>query len=253
MSDSQHDVLRTTAKASHEMTTDPGQRFRFRSVLAVCAHPDDESFGLGAVIATFGELGIETTLLCFTRGEASTLSVTIDDLARQRAAELEAAAAVLGIRALRLLSYPDGHLSETGIEDLSAEVEDAAVARSADCLLVFDESGITGHPDHRRATSAARATAARLDLPVLAWTLPSTIADALNLEFGTGFVGRAPSAIDFTIHVDRRLQHEAISRHASQSSDNPVLRRRLALQDSTESLIWLSALDTPRGIANIPR
>lgn len=224
------------------MTTDSGEQFRFRSVLAVCAHPDDESFGLGAVISTFGELGIETTLLCFTHGEASTLGTNIDDLARRRAGELEAAAAILGIRSVRLLSYPDGYLSETSIDELSAAVERVAAARSVDCLLVFDETGITGHPDHQRATDAARATAARLDLPVLAWTLPNAVADALNVEFGSSFVGREPSAIDFTIHVDRRLQHEAIGRHASQSSDNPVLRRRLALQDSSESLIWLSPL-----------
>ena len=86
------------------------EQFGFRSVLAVCAHPDDESFGLGAVISTFGELGIETSLLCFTHGEASTLGTNTDDLARRRADELEAATAGLGIRELHLLSYPDGHL-----------------------------------------------------------------------------------------------------------------------------------------------
>lgn len=227
------------------MTTSPGEGFHFRSVLAVCAHPDDESFGLGAVISTFGELGIETMLLCFTRGEASTLGPKTAELARRRADELEAAAAVLGIRWLRLLSYSDGRLSESGLDELSAEVEDAALAGAVDCLLVFDESGITGHPDHRHATAAARAAAGRLDLPVLAWTLCRSVADALNVEFGTGFAGREQSAIDLTIHVDRRLQHEAISRHASQSNDNPVLRRRLTLQDSRESLIWLSALPSP--------
>jgi LmbE family N-acetylglucosaminyl deacetylase len=86
-----------------------------------------------------------------------------DDLARQRTDELRAAAEVLGIRSMRLLSYPDGRLSESRIEQLSAEVEDAATAGSVDCLLVFDESGITGHPDHRRATAAALAAAADVD------------------------------------------------------------------------------------------
>ena len=228
------------------MTSLTRDQFGFRSVLAVCAHPDDESFGLGAVISTFGEIGIKTSLLCFTRGEASTLGTNTDDLARRRAKELAAASAALGIQTLRLLSYPDGHLSETGIAELSAEVEDVAAKGSIDCLLVFDESGITGHPDHQRATEAARATAARLDLPVLAWTLPTTVTEALNVEFGTGFVGRAPSEIDLAIQVDRQLQHAAIRHHATQSSDNPVLRRRLALQGSTESLIWLN-VKYPRG------
>ncbi|MEO8264934.1 MAG: PIG-L deacetylase family protein [Ilumatobacteraceae bacterium] len=223
------------------MTVEPADQFRFRSVLAVCAHPDDESFGLGAVISTFGGLGIETSLLCFTHGEASTLGTNSDQLADRRAVELEAAAAVLGIRTTRLLSYPDGHLSEIGIEVLSAEIDGLAAERSIDCLLVFDESGITGHPDHQAATAAARATADRLGLHVLAWTLPRSVAEALNVEFGAGFVGRDPSEIDLTIDVDRTLQHEAIKRHATQSNDNPVLRRRLSLQDSGESLIWLDA------------
>ncbi len=228
------------------MTALSTDRLRFRSVLAVCAHPDDESFGLGAVISTFGGLGIETALLCFTRGEASSLGASRAELADRRAIELEAAAAVLGIRTARLRSYPDGHLSEVGLEVLAAEIDGFASARTTDCLLVFDEAGITGHPDHQAATAAARAAGRRLGLPVLAWTLPSTIAESLNREFGTGFVGRDPSEIDLTIHVDRTLQHEAISRHASQSSDNPVLRRRLALQDSGESLIWLEPIAEPR-------
>lgn len=66
-----------------KLPTDLGEAFCFRSVLAVCAHPDDESFGLGAVISTSAELGIETALLCFTRGEASTLGTNTDDLARR--------------------------------------------------------------------------------------------------------------------------------------------------------------------------
>ena len=219
----------------------PGQEFPFRSVLAVCAHPDDESFGLGAVLSTFAGLGIETSALCFTNGEASTLGATGIELNVVRAAELTAAAAVLGVRSLRLLSYPDGALSEAPLQQLCREVEASAELGPIDCLLVFDEGGITGHPDHQRATDAALAAGNRLGVPVLAWCLPSSIAATLNDEFGTGFVGREPSEIDLEIEVDRRLQHEAISCHASQSNDNPVLWRRLALQGTVDSLRWLSA------------
>ena len=49
-----------------------------RSVLAICAHPDDESFGLGAVLSAFVDAGARVSLLCFTRGEASTLHTTRD-------------------------------------------------------------------------------------------------------------------------------------------------------------------------------
>jgi len=44
--------------------------------LAVIAHPDDESFGLGAVLAALSGAGAQVRVLCFTRGEASTLGTT---------------------------------------------------------------------------------------------------------------------------------------------------------------------------------
>ena len=71
--------------------------------------------------------------------------------------------------------------------------------------------------------------------------MPSSIAAELNGEFDTCFVGREPAEIDLVIEVDRRLQHEAISCHASQSADNPVLWRRLTLQGTAEFLRWLTA------------
>lgn len=46
----------------------------FDSVLAVCAHPDDEAFGLGALLSTLADAGSRITVLCYTRGEASTVS-----------------------------------------------------------------------------------------------------------------------------------------------------------------------------------
>jgi LmbE family N-acetylglucosaminyl deacetylase len=104
---------------------------------------------------------------------------------------------------------------------------------------VFDHGGITGHPDHQAATDAALAAAATLDRTVLAWALPRAIADALNHELGTTFVGRDPGAVDFVLDVDRRAQLEAIGCHACQAIDNPVVRRRLALQQDHE---WLRVL-----------
>jgi len=45
----------------------------FHGVLVVCAHPDDESFGLGGVLHTVADAGSRLSVLCFTHGEASTL------------------------------------------------------------------------------------------------------------------------------------------------------------------------------------
>ena len=206
-------------------------------VLAVVAHPDDESFGLGAVIVAFGRLGTDTTLLCFTHGEASTLHGVHGELRAVRERELEKAAQVLGVREVRLLDYSDGALESTCIDRLRDDVVTMIERTTPDLVLVFDDRGVTGHPDHVRATQAA--VAARGDLPVVAWTLPTEVATMLNLEFGTAFCGRPDAELDVRMPVDRMTQRQAIACHASQALGNPVLWRRLELLGDTE---WLHVL-----------
>ena len=57
----------------------------WRSVLAVVAHPGDESFGLGALLWQFAVVGTRIGMLCFTHGEASTvhLAARVDDAVRR--------------------------------------------------------------------------------------------------------------------------------------------------------------------------
>jgi len=216
----------------------------YRSVLVVCAHPDDESFGLGAVLSTLARNGSRITVLCFTHGEASTLGSVDGDLATIRASELATAGGVLGVSRVELLDYPDGALTAAPIDDLAGHVHRLAHEVDADLLLVFDRGGITGHPDHQRATDAALASGIEAGLTVLAWALPAGVTEHLNREFGTGFVGRTPEDLDLTMHVDRDVQRQAIRHHQSQSNDNPVLWRRLALLGDTEHLRYLNRPST---------
>jgi LmbE family N-acetylglucosaminyl deacetylase len=215
------------------------------SVLAVCAHPDDESFGLGAVLSSWAEQGARTSVVCFTHGEASTLGAAGIDLHRLRQAELTLAAGELGVEMVRLLEHPDGRLSEEPIDQLTSELRGAVDAVTATVLLVFDEGGITGHPDHVRATEAAVAVAGESGIPVLAWALPEAVATRLNDEFETSFVGRRREEIDVVVDVDRVRQRRAIRCHSSQSTENPVLSRRLELLSDREALRWLHRDDVP--------
>ena len=210
------------------------------SVLAVCAHPDDESFGLGAVLAGFVDAGAAASVLCYTHGEASTLGDAFE-LGRVRGVELADAARELGVSGVELLDYPDGALAAEPLEGLAARVRERAEETRADVLLVFDEGGITGHPDHQHATAAALVAAEEMGIAVLAWALSRRVADALRREFGADFLGRARSEVDLVVRLDRERQRRAISRHASQANDNPVLRRRLELQGDEEVLRWLPA------------
>ncbi len=209
------------------------------SVLVVVAHPDDESFGLGALLDAFARSGAGVEVLCLTQGEASTLHGAPGDLASLRRAELAAAAQVLGVSRAILKDHPDGELGDLPVAMLAAEVVAAAGSIGADGFLVFDTAGVTGHPDHMAATAAGLLAAEILHLPVLGWTLPEAVAAQLNQEVGAGFIGHRDEKIDLQVTIDRAGQRLASQAHTSQALPNSVLWRRLELLGSTESLRWL--------------
>ncbi|MBK5222828.1 MAG: PIG-L family deacetylase [Acidimicrobiia bacterium] len=215
----------------------------------VVAHPDDESFGLGAVLAALAAAGAGVRVVCFTQGEASTLGPSVGlDLVRRD--ELHAAADVLGLSRMRLASYRDGGLGDVSPALLDREIE--ADIAGASLVVVFEPSGVTGHVDHRAATAAAERVAAQHGLPVLEWGVTPHVAAALNVEMGTCFVPL--DGVD--VAVDRSAQLAAIACHESQARDNPVLIRRLQLQGALERVRFrepaaLKAeprVDTPLGI-----
>ncbi len=211
----------------------------WRSVLVVVAHPDDESFGLGAVIDGMASAGSAVHVLCFTRGEASTVNESDADLSAARADELRQASAELGVATVTLLEYPDGGLAAARSSELEEHVTMLAARHRAEGLLVFDDTGVTRHSDHQAATAAAVGAARRAELPVLAWTLPTAIAVRLAEETGAPFAGRPASEVDICLRVSRDRQHRAALLHASQISPAAVFWRRLQLQGECEHLRWL--------------
>ena len=221
----------------------------WKSVLAVVAHPDDESFGLGAILDAFDRAGTSVSVLCLTRGEASTLHGAAGDLAAVRGREFVAAARTLGVTGAVIRDFPDGGLSQVCRSALAGEVIDAARAVNAEGLVVFDPSGVTGHPDHAAATAAALLAGAGLGLPVLGWTLPAAVAHRLNNEMGAGFVGHQACEIDIELPVDRRKQTAACAAHVSQAIPTSVLWRRLELLGDTEHLRWLSDVPAAYGLS----
>lgn len=211
---------------------------RWRAVLVVVAHPDDETFGLGAVISHLVGQGTRVHVLCFTHGEASTLGEG-GDLDTVREQELRDAGRALGVRSVAVLDFADGQLTDAPVADLVGEVLREVAVHDPGALLVFDESGVTGHPDHQAATRAA--VLADTGLPILAWGLPSVVADTLRAEIGAPFSGRTLEHFDICLRVRRTAQRRAALAHASQISPNAMFWRRLQLQGECEHLRWLRA------------
>jgi LmbE family N-acetylglucosaminyl deacetylase len=122
-------------------------------LLAVLAHPDDESLGFGGTLAKYAAEGVETYLVTATRGEAGRfgkLGKSGDPLevGRVREAELRAAASVLGIREVSILGYPDGAVDQVSpIRSIRALVSHIRRIQP-DVIVTFGPDGGYGHPDH---------------------------------------------------------------------------------------------------------
>ncbi|MHB8682673.1 MAG: PIG-L deacetylase family protein [Acidimicrobiales bacterium] len=208
-----------------------------RNALAVVAHPDDESFGLGSLLAAIVEGGGTVDVVCFTAGEVSTLGPPAQ-LAQRRARELRDAAEVLGVRHVHLAGFPDGELGSVPVTALTDLLR--RQARRPDVVVVFEPSGVTGHPDHQAATAAGERFAAERGAAVLQWGVSPAVASGLNDEFGTSFTGLAGADV-LEVRVDRAAQTRAVACHASQVEGNAVLPRRLALSGGTEVVRFVPA------------
>jgi N-acetyl-1-D-myo-inositol-2-amino-2-deoxy-alpha-D-glucopyranoside deacetylase len=133
------------------MPADPGD-LTGRSLLAVFAHPDDESLSCGGTLAWCAEQGARVTLLCVTRGEdAAPAGGNREALREQRSRELTEAGSVLGIHDLVMLDYPDGELAwldPVRAAALETDISAAIQRTRADIVVTFGEDGLYWHPDH---------------------------------------------------------------------------------------------------------
>ena len=134
------------------------------TLLAVLAHPDDETFGMGGTLALHARRGDDVYLVCATRGEVGTVDPehmgNFKTIAELREAELRCAAEHLGLKEVFFLGYRDSGMP--GSED--NKHPDAQVAHSVDevagkvvkfirqlkpdAVLTFDPIGGYRHPDH---------------------------------------------------------------------------------------------------------
>ena len=141
-------------------------------LLAIVAHPDDESFALGSVLAWAAARGVETAVCCATRGEAGEPAprsgLTVEDLPEARTRELRDAAAVLGVSRVDLLDFVDsgmvgepdpGTLVAAPFDDVVAAVL-AEVEHVRPTVVVTLDAG-DGHRDHARIRDATLAAVDR--------------------------------------------------------------------------------------------
>jgi LmbE family N-acetylglucosaminyl deacetylase len=122
-------------------------------LLGVLAHPDDESLGFGGTFARCAAEGIETYLVTATRGERGRFGPRGEradpvEVGRVREAELRAAAAVLGIREVSVLGFPDGAVDQVPTATAIRAIVPHIRRIQPDVIVTFGPEGAYGHPDH---------------------------------------------------------------------------------------------------------
>jgi N-acetyl-1-D-myo-inositol-2-amino-2-deoxy-alpha-D-glucopyranoside deacetylase len=145
-----------------------------QTLLAVLAHPDDESFGMGGTLALYAERGVDVYLVCATRGEVGAADEDhlkgYKSIAEMRESELRCAAEILGLKGVFFLDYrdsgmpgsvenqhPDAQIGHP-IEEVAGRVVRYFRELKPTVVLTFDPIGGYHHPDHihiQKATTLA--------------------------------------------------------------------------------------------------
>ncbi len=206
--------------------------FRKPTILAVFAHPDDETFLVGGTLAHYARNGAKVELLCLTEGEggANAISDTRGKMALSliRRIELEQCCEMLGVDLVGVRHYPDGGLSAVNPRELALVIARAIAQRRPEVVLTFGPDGLTGHPDHlaiHRATTLAFELSAKAGSILFYAGLPEPLINRLSNRM-EGWLGKTklglsgqpieqlPVAVDIT-HT-ARLKWEALNCHRSQ-------------------------------------
>ena len=122
-------------------------------LLAIFPHPDDETLGLGSTMARYSTEGVETYLVCATRGERGWFDSEgsnpgLEGVARIREAELRCAAEHLGLSEVNFLDYIDGDVDQANAEEIIGKLVSHIRRIKPQVVVTFGPDGVYGHPDH---------------------------------------------------------------------------------------------------------
>lgn len=240
------------AAADVPATGDPGSRPAPKGLLAIFAHPDDESYGAGGVMALAAAAGNPVWVLCVTNGDQggrpgeTGVDHSLDPEIRRE--ELRCACREIGTSEPLFLGYRDSGMEGWGAPEgaLSladpSEVVDRMVAVIRELrpavIVTFDPGGVYGHPDHvatsATATAAYRRAAAEAGGPLALYhqALPRSRIAAMRAAMEEERLRSGESAAP---SEDDRRQQEAFERLARPDEEitttiriGPVLERKIA-------------------------
>jgi LmbE family N-acetylglucosaminyl deacetylase len=126
-------------------------------LLCVVAHPDDECFAFGGALALAADAGVETSVVCFTDGQAASnrgSARSAAELGRMRRAEFAASCGILGVHQHELLDYQDGQLEFADFSTAAAKIVERIRRFQPHVVITFGgDGGMNSHPDHVMVSS----------------------------------------------------------------------------------------------------
>src|SRR5665213_4026692 len=230
------------------------------------AHPDDEAIATGGTMASLAEQGHRVVLVTATRGELGEVSdgllATGETLGDRRSVELAAAAAVLGADRQLFLGYEDsgmegeesaarpGCFATADLDEAAGRLSAILDEEAADVLVVYDEHGGYGHPDHVQVHRVGMAAADRAGTPVLYMAtmdrdfMIELRRQAAESEFGPednleGAETMGEPSVRITTEVDVSpwvsVKRDAMRAHASQIGEESFF---LSMPDDVFATVW---------------
>lgn len=197
-------------------------------LLALFAHPDDETFRPGGTLALLSRLGVDVQVICATCGEAGSCGdpslCTPEELPGVRRRELRAACLALGILPPQFLGYEDSTLEQVEAEIVISQILSIVCKVQPHVMLSFGTDGLSGHPDHIAIGKWALETYQCAENIAALYTLavPQSVADQLGmLQVHPVSDDEIAFGVDVVPVWETKLA--AMRCHATQLSSTPLL------------------------------
>jgi LmbE family N-acetylglucosaminyl deacetylase len=158
---------------------------RLGTILGIWAHPDDETFCMGGLMALAAANGQTVVCITATKGEAGSQDEKrwpIESLGGVRAIELTTALQILGVKNHHWLSYVDGECAQVSDQTALAQLMPLVEKYRPDTIITFPPDGLTGHQDHQAVCRWASLVAGSATKPPQVYCAVNTTDEAEPLK-----------------------------------------------------------------------
>jgi LmbE family N-acetylglucosaminyl deacetylase len=233
-------------------TVSAGAERRPRVILAVFAHPDDETF-VGPVLARYAREGVKVYLAIATKGEKGTSDPNLrgDPLAKVRREEAFCACRQLGIEPPIFFDLNDGELGAMtsplgqNIQAVADNVDKLIARLNPDVVVTWGPDGGYGHPDHRLVSDAVTQViqTKKTSIILVYAAFATEQVTPLNSVWPTAIPWHSTDSSYLTVRVpfsnfDQLRYHQAFECHKSQYTAEQFEKIEKALDSGWAGSVW---------------